>query len=67
MQLDIVALIWNDCSNWLVILLPANTTILPNVWPMVAHRLRRWPTIGQALGRCVVFSGLGLTYPPDNA
>ena len=25
---------------------------------MLTHRLRRWPNIGQTLGRCVVFSGL---------
>ena len=25
---------------------------------MLAHRLRRWPNIGQTLARCVVFAGL---------
>ena len=35
----------------------ANTTHLPNVLSMLAHRLRRWPNIGQTLGRCVVLLG----------
>ena len=46
----------------------ANTTHLLNVWPMLVHRLRRWPNIGQTVGRrwanigqtlsrCVVFAG----------
>ena len=26
---------------------------------MLGHRLRRWPNIGQILGRCVVFTGQG--------
>ena len=33
-----------------------NTTHLPNVCPMLVHRLRHWPNIGQTLGRCVVFA-----------
>ena len=41
--------------------LPANTTHLSNVWPMLAHRLRRWPKIGQTLDRCVVFDGLRMS------
>ena len=36
--------------------IPAKTTNLPNVGPMLDHRLRRWPSIGQTLGRFVVFS-----------
>ena len=36
---------------------PENTTHLPNVWPVLAHRLRRWPNIGQTLSRCAVFPG----------
>ena len=32
-----------------------HTTNLPNVWPMSAHRRRRWADIGQTLGRRVVF------------
>ena len=28
---------------------------------MLAHRLRRWPNIGQTSGRCVVFAGMCLT------
>ena len=36
---------------------PANTTHPSNVWPMLAHRLRRWPNIGQTLDWCVVFAG----------
>ena len=40
--------------------IPANTTHLPNVLPMLAHRLRRWSNIGQTLGRCVVFAGMCL-------
>ena len=29
---------------------PAKTTHLPNDWPMLAHRRRRWASIGQSLG-----------------
>ena len=36
--------------------IPENTTQLPNVCTMLAHRLRRWPNIGQTLGSCVVFA-----------
>ena len=36
--------------------IPANATHL--VWPMLVHRLRRWPNIGQTLARCVVFAGM---------
>ena len=36
---------------------PANTTHLPNVWPMLGQRRRRWANIGQILGRCSVFAG----------
>ena len=39
---------------------PANTTHLPNVWPMLGQRRRRWANIGQTLGRCVVFAGQAL-------
>ena len=38
-----------------IIAWPANTTHLPHVWPMLAHRLRRWPSFCQTLSRCVVF------------
>ena len=41
-------------KHW-VDVLSANMTHQLNVWPMLAHRLRRWPNIGQTLGRCVVF------------
>ena len=34
------------------ILYPADSTHLPNGWPMLSHRLWRWPSIGQTLGRC---------------
>ena len=37
--------------------MPANTTQLPDVWPMLDQRRRRWANIGQTLGRCVVFAG----------
>ena len=38
-----------------------NVTIhLPTVWPMLGHRLRRWPNIGQTLVRCIVFAGTWL-------
>ena len=33
---------------------PANTTRLPNVWPMLGQRRRRWANIGRTFGRCVV-------------
>ena len=36
---------------------PANTRHSPNVVSMLAHRLRRWPNIGTALGECLVFAG----------
>ena len=39
---------------------PGNTTHLPNVWPMLGQRHRRWANIGQTLGRCVVFAGNSL-------
>ena len=29
---------------------------------MLAHRLRRWPNIGTALGECPVFAGYGEQY-----
>ena len=35
---------------------PANTRHQPNAGPMLVHRLRRWPDIGPALGRCLVFA-----------
>ena len=38
-----------------------NTTNLPNVRPMLAHRLRRCPSIGQTSGRFVVFAGRAFT------
>ena len=38
-------------------MLPANTTYPPNVRPMLGQRRRRWPSIGQTLGRCIVFAG----------
>ena len=38
---------------------PVNTTHLPNVWPMLGQRRRRWANIGQTLGRCVVFAVWG--------
>ena len=41
-----------------------NTTNLPNVWPMLAHRLRRWPNISQTLGKFVVFAGYKLLQSP---
>ena len=44
-----------DKIQWRI---PANMTHLANVWPMLAHRLRRWPNIGQTLARCVVFVGM---------
>ena len=28
---------------------------------MLVHRLRRWPTIEPAMGRCLVFAGLALS------
>ena len=31
---------------------------LPNVWPVLDQRRRRWANTGQTLGRCVVFSGI---------
>ena len=37
---------------------PGNRTHLPNVWPMLGQRRRRWANIGQTLGRCVVFAGV---------
>ena len=40
-----------------VFTLAANTTHLPYVQPMLAHRLRRRPNIGETLGRSVVFAG----------
>ena len=46
--------IFQRCKGWEN---PTNTTHLANVWPMLAHRLRRWPNIGQTLARCVVFAG----------
>ena len=36
---------------------PARTTHLPNIEPMLAHRLRRRPNICPTLGRWVVFAG----------
>ena len=44
---------------------PANTTHLPNVWPMLGQRRRRWADIGQTLGRCVVCAEIVLliTWP----
>ena len=44
-------------NKWTLDHCPENTTHLDNIWPMLAHRLRRWPNIGQALSRCVVFAG----------
>ena len=36
------------------------TRVFPNAASMLAHRLRRWPTIGPALGECLVFAGIVL-------
>ena len=38
--------------------LPLNMRHRPNVGPMLGHRLRRWPSNGPTLGRCLVFGGL---------
>ena len=45
------------CGDVMRRTISAQTTHPPNVWPMLAHRLRRWPNIGQTLGRCVLFAG----------
>ena len=34
-------------NRWDIPTFPANTTHLPNILPMLAHRLRRFPKIGQ--------------------
>ena len=44
----------------------ANTTQLPNVWPMLGQRRRRWAGIGQTLSRCVVFAGICILQRKDN-
>ena len=36
----------------------ANTSHLPNVWPMLGQRRRRWANIDRTLGGCVVFAGI---------
>ena len=38
--------------------IPANTGHSHNAVSMLAHRLRRWPNIETALGKCPVFSGM---------
>ena len=40
------------CQSWHP---PAITRHRTNVWSMLAHRLRRWPSIGQTLVECLVF------------
>ena len=37
---------------------PANTRCWPNAGPILAHRLRRWPSIKPALVQRLVFAGL---------
>ena len=32
--------------------------VFANVGPMLGHRLRRWPNIGQTLGGCLLFAGM---------
>ena len=41
---------------------PLSATHLHNVCPILTHRLRRWPSIGQTMCRCVVFPGLSNSY-----
>ena len=36
---------------------PSNTGNSPNAISMLAHRLRRWPNIETALGKCPVCAG----------
>ena len=38
--------------------IPTNTTNICNVLPTLGQRRRRWASIGQTLGRCVVFVGI---------
>ena len=47
--------------------IPANTTHPPNVYPTLAHRIRRWPSIGQTLGRCVVLAGMSMLLTATNS
>ena len=39
---------------------PANTRRRPNAVPILAHRLRRWPSIKPALVQRLVFAGLAV-------
>ena len=39
-------------SRWSIHFLSENTTLRPNVGPMLAHRLRRRPNVGPTLARC---------------
>ena len=51
-------LVWRARSSGCCAKFPTNTRHQPNVWPMLAHRLRRWSNIGQTFGQCLVFAGL---------
>ena len=42
---------WGQCVH------PKNTRHSPNEGTVVAHRLRRWPSIVPTLGECLVLAG----------